>query len=367
MRGLRMLALLTDADGAPGGIAQFNRDLLDALDASPSVAGVDTICYTRHPPRAPAMRKRVRPGVATRSRARFVWHTWRRARATGPVNLVLCGHLHLAPVAWLAARTARCPYWVILHGVEAWPRPRRLRAFAMQRARGLVTVSRYTRARALEWWLGTPDAISIIPDTVDGRFTPGAADPALAQRLGLAGRDVLLTVGRLSASERYKGHDRVIDALPAVRASHPDLVYAIAGDGDDRKRLDRLARQRGVAEHVRFLGHVDAGELPAVYRLARAFAMPSTGEGFGIAFLEAMASGVPVVGLGVDGSRDPLQDGTLGIIAEPDRLAEALHQALDPGIPRGDVLAQRVKALFGREAFRRRVEAWLQRCAEERA
>ena len=359
-----MLALLTDADGAPGGIAQFNRDLLDALDASPSVARVETVCYTRHPPRARVIRERVRIHAATRSRARFVWHAWSRAQAIGPANIVLCGHLHLAPVAWLAARAARCPYWVILHGIEAWPRPRRLRAFAIQRARGLVAVSRYTRARTLEWWLGPPDSISIIPDTVDGRFTPGAADPALAQRLGLVGREVLLTVGRLSAGERYKGHDRVIDALPALRARHPALVYAIAGDGDDRKRLDRLARRRGVAEHVRFLGHVDDGDLPKLYRLARAFAMPSTGEGFGIAFLEAMASGVPAVGLGVDGSRDPLQDGQLGIIADPDRLCEALHQALVSDSPRGEALAVRVKALFGRDAFRRQVEGWLQRCAE---
>ena len=365
MNALRLLALLTDADGAPGGIAQFNRDLLDVLDTSPSVGPVDTVCYTRYPPRGPTTRRHVRIEVATSSRARFVWRAWRRARATGPLDLVLCGHLHLAPVAWLAARAAGCPFWLILHGIEAWPRPRRLRALSVQRARGLVAVSRYTRGRALEWWLGPPESVRVISDTVDPRFTPGAADPAVAQRLGLAGREVLLTVGRLSASERYKGHDRVIDALPALRSRHPTLIYAIAGDGNDRERIERRARRSGVAEHVRLLGQVDAADLPALYRLARAFAMPSTGEGFGITFLEAMACGVPVVGLGVDGSRDPLQDGNLGIVADPARLDEALHEALASEAPRGEALALRVKALFGRDAFRQRVERWLQRCREE--
>jgi glycosyltransferase involved in cell wall biosynthesis len=89
--------------------------------------------------------------------------------------------------------------------------------------------------------------------------------------------------------------------------------------------------QSGFAEKVRFVGHVAADELPDYYRLADAFVMPSTGEGFGIAFLEAMASGVPVIGGNKDGSLDPLADGQAGTAVDPNdsaTLASAICSAL---------------------------------------
>jgi phosphatidylinositol alpha-1,6-mannosyltransferase len=86
-----------------------------------------------------------------------------------------------------------------------------------------------------------------------------------------------------------------------------------------------------MADRVRFVGHVGADELPDYYRLADLFVMPSTGEGFGIAFLEAMASGVPVIGGNKDGSLDPRADGKLGTAVDPengDALALAICAAL---------------------------------------
>ena len=78
--------------------------------------------------------------------------------------------------------------------------------------------------------------------------------------------------------------------LPRVFAEHPDAIYLIVGDGDDRPRLEALAAAMGVADKVQFVGHVtDRRTYPIIYRLADVFVMPSTGEGFGIAFLEAMA------------------------------------------------------------------------------
>ena len=112
---------------------------------------------------------------------------------------------------------------------------------------------------------------------------------------------MLLTVGRMASCERYKGHDHVIAAIPdLVRRGH-DVVYLIIGEGDDRARLEEIARKIGVAERVRFLGAVDQEHLAGSYRMADLFVMPSAGEGFGIAFLEAMASGTPAFGF--DGRR----------------------------------------------------------------
>ena len=117
----------------------------------------------------------------------------------------------------------------------------------------------------------------------------------------------------------------MIRALPRILADHPETIYLIVGDGDDRPRLEALSAEIGVADKVRFVGSARAEELPDYFRLADVFVMPSTGEGFGIAFLEAMASGIPVIGGNQDGSLDPLGDGTLGIAVDPENKRSCLR------------------------------------------
>lgn len=353
--GLPILALVTDAWGAGGGIAQFNRDWIDAACAAG--AAVDVLAYGEARADAGPLPAGARLLGARLGRAAFTVAAW-RAAAARPA-LVFCGHLHLAPVAALAARRAVAPWWLQLHGIEAWPRPDRLRHAAAARAGLVVAVSRCTRGRALAWWDGDPWRARVLPNTVDPIFAPGARDAALAARLGLDAGPVLLTVGRLAAGEAYKGHDRILRALPTLVARWPGLRYAIAGDGDDRPRLEALARQLGVAARVRFLGAVAHADLPALYRLADAFAMPSTGEGFGIAFLEAMASGVPALGLAGDGSADALGDGGLGLVVPEASLADGLARLLEGAAPQGAVLADAVQARFGRAAHAARVRILL--------
>ena len=165
-----------------------------------------------------------------------------------------------------------------------------------------------------------PESVRVLPCAVGGRFAPGPKPDHLSKRYDLDGRKILLTVSRLSAAEHYKGHDRVIAALPDLLNRHRNLAYVIVGEGDDLPRLEGLARQADVDHAVRFIGKVSDEELPDVYRLADVFVMPGKGEGFGIAYLEAMASGLPVVGSEVDGSRDALLDGALGLLVDPDDL-----------------------------------------------
>ena len=125
---------------------------------------------------------------------------------------------------------------------------------------------------------------------------------------------MLLTVGRMDARERYKGHDRVIEALPQLVAAGHDVIYVVVGEGDDVDRLKVSAVEAGVADRVRFIGAVGRETLVDAYRMADLFVMPSTGEGFGIAFLEAMACGTPALGLAIAGAADALADGELGTV-----------------------------------------------------
>jgi glycosyltransferase involved in cell wall biosynthesis len=117
----------------------------------------------------------------------------------------------------------------------------------------------------------------------------------------------------------------VLRALPAILAVYPEVRYVVIGRGDDQPRLEQLAADLGIREQVIFAGFVPDDELVAHYQLADAYLMPSI-EGFGIAYLEAMACGVPVVAGNDDGSADPLQDGQLGWQVTPQD-AEAIAQA----------------------------------------
>ncbi|WP_158290238.1 glycosyltransferase family 4 protein [Ramlibacter sp. WS9] len=325
-----MLALVTDAYGADGGIAQYNRDLLDALSKSAGITEVVVLSRS-----GAATAGQIPPNVvqlpARPKKILYALAAINVALRSGPFDVVFCGHLYTAPVAAVAAKIAGANLWLQLHGIEAWDPPGRWRRWAAEQARLVTAVSRYTRDRFLGWAKLEPETVKVMPNTVDPRFTPGPRSDALLDRYDLRGKKILLTVSRLAAAERYKGHDLVLSALAALKSQHPDLVYVIAGDGDDLPRLQHLARDLGVAGNTRFTGFVKDEDLPDLYRSADVFVMPSTGEGFGIVFLQAIACGLPVIAADGDGSRDPLRDGADGAlvtIGMPESLGRAIEEAL---------------------------------------
>jgi glycosyltransferase involved in cell wall biosynthesis len=126
----------------------------------------------------------------------------------------------------------------------------------------------------------------------------------------------------------------------------PDAAYLVVGSGDDQPRLERLAQEAGVGDRVAFAGQVPDLELPDYFALAHVFAMPSTGEGFGIAFLEAAASGLRVIGGNRDGSVDALADGQIGRLVDPHAPAEIEGAVID-------TLSGRHPVPAGAEATRR--------------
>ena len=141
----------------------------------------------------------------------------------------------------------------------------------------------------------------------------------------------MLTVSRLSSQERYKGHDRVIRVLPRLLERYPNLVYVIVGAGDDRTRLEAIVQEHGLNGTVQFLGEINEAELADHYRMADLFVMPSTGEGFGIVFLEAARCGIPVLGASEGGSSDALLEGRIGRLVkanDSEELAAAILETL---------------------------------------
>jgi phosphatidylinositol alpha-1,6-mannosyltransferase len=356
---LRILALVTDAFGGLGGIAQYNRDFLTALAACEGVGDVIALprAVASDPGKLPARLRQLDPVSGKLAYSLAVLWT---AQTERPIDVVFCGHLFMVPLAAIVAKRLRARLWVQVHGTDAWQELPRPFSLSLESASLVTSVSRYTRRRLLQWARIDPAHVKVLPNTVDSRFRPGARPAYLVQRHGVAGKKLLLTVSRLAASEQMKGHDRVIRVLPGVLREHPDAIYLVVGEGDDRPRLEALAAQSGVADRVIFVGRVESSELPDYLRLADLFVMPSTCEGFGIAFLEATASGISVIGGNKDGSLDPLADGILGMTVDPDG-PEALTSAICAAL-RAPVVHPERADRFNKNAFRahvaKLVEAW---------
>ncbi len=346
-----MLALATDAFGGHGGIAQYNRNLFCALS---SIARIR--CLPRRVEEAFSLPDSVSQYPPVSSRLVYA----ARAMAAGPANVVFCAHLNMVELAAAVARHRGAKLIVQTHGVDAWTTPAPRRRAVLERADLVLAVSRFTRARVLDWAAIAPERVAVLSNTVSERFSPGTGEAWRAQR-GLLGKTVLLTVGRLSDLERAKGHDRVIRLLPRLRSDGRDVVYVIIGDGDDVPRLRQLALATGVADAVRFFGAVPTNELPEAYRAADIFVMPSTCEGFGIVFLEAMACGTPALGLAIGGAVDALMDGTA--VAEKD-LGDALSRLISAPRANGAALAARTRSRFGQEVFARHARSLFEKVIE---
>lgn len=163
-------------------------------------------------------------------------------------------------------------------------------------------------------------AVRVIYPGVDARrYTP---DPGT----GRAPEPTFVYVGRL---KRYKGLDIALRAVALARQDVPGLRFEVAGTGDDRPRLERLAARLGVQDRVRFLGFVSEEEKIRLLRRAWAHVFPSPKEGWGISNVEAAACGTPAVASDSPGLRESVQDGETGILVphdDPEALANAMRR-----------------------------------------
>ena len=316
--GASVLYLCTDAYGGYGGIAQYNRDLLAAVSASPAVR--ETLVLPRvvgGPLEAvpPRVRFDARSAGAT---ARFVLRAL--ARATSRPGLIVCAHLNLLPVAVALKKATGARLVLGIYGIDAWTDPgRRGLHWMLRQLDAVYSISDFTLQRFQAWAPVADVPAFLLPNAVHLEdYAAGEKPAALLDRYGLRGKTVLMTTGRMDARERYKGFDQVLGSLARLAPAHPGLAYVVVGRGDDQPRIEALARALGVRDRVTFTGFVDEAEKADHFRLADAYVMPSGGEGFGFVFLEALACGVPCVGSDTDGGREALRLGQLGRLVRPD-------------------------------------------------
>lgn len=318
-RKLNILCLVTDAYGGTGGIALYNRDVIEAMCGDDQVVRVVALPRVIAAPLEPMPEKLEFDQSSLGGAIPYLRAVWKQVRSGKKFDMVYCAHVNLIPVAYLAAKWLGVPWVLCLYGIEGWtPSPRYLSSKLSSKADFVISLSGVTQERFLSWCKIAPEKCCVVPNAVHlGDFALLEKDPALAAHYGLADRPVIMTLGRLDPSEQAKGFDRVIEILPELRQDVPNLAYLIVGKGGDKPRLEALAKAKGVMDSVIFAGFVSEADKPRHYALADVYVMPSTGEGFGFVYIEAMACGLPVVGSSTDGSREALREGALGTLVDP--------------------------------------------------
>jgi len=325
---MKILIVGTDFPPSSGGISTYTKELANSLQkidqvtvlapGADDISSFDEKCLYRiiRTPSLPILRELsfffYIPWLLWRSNFDAVLHTvWPTALASHFFRSIL-------PI----------PYFISVHASEilddnlTWRR--RLKArfkkrkhATLQKATGAFPVSNYTASLLSS--LGVPgDKIMIISNGVNtDHFRPLIKDSSVGDT------NTLLTVARL---DLHKGHDRVLDALILLRKEGLKPRYVIAGTGDEEISLREMVTQMGLADQVCFAGFVPEEDLPSLYNHADIFVMASREipgrldliEGFGISFLEASASGLPVVAGKSGGVADAVKHGETGFLVNPD-------------------------------------------------
>ena len=332
-----VIGLFPELD-APGGVQRAGRHLAAVLTEFAASRSMECRLLTLNDsPELHRMTLAGREFVFTgceRAKGRFTATALHAARRNA--KLVLAAHPNLAPVVQAMRIAApRMKSIVCAHGADVWEPLGILQRLTLRHSNLVLAPSKDTAAHVAEEQGVPEDRIRVLPWGLDPQFealiSPGS-HPVLPENFP-SGR-VILSVGRWLATERYKGMDTLITALPRLLTQRPEVQLALVGAGDDRAWLEDLAEQTGVNRHVHFLTGLTYSEIAACYAACEIFALPSRGEGFGLVYLEAMACGKPIIGGLHGGAPEVIQDGVTGYLVphgDPIQLATSLETLLaDP-------------------------------------
>ena len=353
-RGIKKILVLAPSLKSIGGMQSYTTTLASALEEILGAGGVRLVTVGGEP--------QIRPNgsveLKTSVKLWFAIHAFTTAIVWRP-ELVIAAHIGVAPVAQIIEKYTKIPYWLVLHGIEVWGDLPPVKGRALRGAAQYVALTRFTlEATIVRHALGQPAAV-LLPPPLAVRARPASSSSPAAT-------PVVLTVGRLAAAERYKGHDVMLEAWPAVQRRVPGAEYWIVGDGDDRTRLEARAQELGVAGSVRFSGTLSGDRLSEAYERCSIFAMPARtelngdvpeGEGFGIVFLEAMAHGKPVVAPRNGAPAEFIRSDEHGLLVDPSDRAEIAQAVIglleDPERRRrmGENAREWVEREFTRENF----------------
>ncbi len=256
---------------------------------------------------------------------KFVCSTLNRGRK---YDIILLSHIHLLTVGWIIKKMNPSVKVVLLtHGIEVWNRLSSIKRMMLNHCDQIWSVSEFTRSKLIGVNQVHPEKVKVFNNCLDP-FLPhpvtGNSGEFREKYLIPESAKVMLTLTRLSVTERKKGYLDVISAMNLLSSELPQLYYVIAGgyNEDEKKVIISHARECKVAERVIIAGFIPDEALPNLFGSSDLYIMPSDKEGFGIVFIEALYYGLPVIGGNADGSADALKNGKWGAMVCPGNLGE---------------------------------------------
>ena len=340
---MKVLFLFAKSFSFTGGIEKFNQCFLKALNEIAQTKFIDASGISLY---------------EKRSDDRYVEKIRFRARAGNKIlflldaffsalnkDVLIISHINFSLIPYLVKLIIHSKKTIVVaHGIEVWKPFTGIKKVLLKNADMILSVSEFTKQQLLSYNAFLDEKrIHIFPNTIDPYFDIPATlkKPAyLVSRYGLNDTDTLLvSVTRISSEEKYKGYDTVIKSIALLKETFPDLRYLICGKYDiaEKERIEKLIDSYGVTDKVMLTGFIEESELTDHYLLADIFILPSKGEGFGIAFLEAQVCGRKIIAGNKDGSREALLEMSSNRVVNPnddleikDAIISLLKEVYDP-------------------------------------
>lgn len=349
-----------------GGIEKFNKLFMLALSLLASKAGLEIKFISAYDTKADAtyINKSKFKGF-DKGRIRFTLYTFFKSLSS---DIIILGHINLSIVGFLIKIVRpQKKVFLIVHGIEVWQKQRYFKKWMLLRADKIISVSDFTKKTIVRNYPEVANNFTIFPNTFDPLFNwPKTFEKPeyLISKYSIKPTDkILLTVSRLEYSEKYKGYDKVFEAIPYLVEEFPTLRYFIVGKSDKTEfaRIQELIVKFKIEKYVNLIGYIPDDELIDHYKMANIFVMPSKKEGFGIVFIEAALCGIQVIGGNKDGSKEALLHGKIGQVINPDDATEigaAIKHAFKNPLTVEQKLNQQklVEENFGFEVYKNRLE-----------
>lgn len=253
---------------------------------------------------------------------------------------IIVGHINLASVIRLVKFiNPKIKLTLVVHGIDVWDKQTNSKKWLLHNADKIISVSNYTKQQLVDINFINAEKIKVLPNCIDPFFEKSIitninqSRDYLLERYKISdNQKIILTVSRIKSTEKYKGYDKVIEALSRIKENTKiEFIYILCGSYDELEflRVKKIIADSNLENNVILTGFVPDVELVDHYKLADVFIMPSKKEGFGIVFIEAAACGTRVIAGNSDGSVEALLNGEIGQLVDPDSADEIYNLLLE--------------------------------------
>jgi len=324
---LRALFIVTDSYGTNGGIGKYIRDFILVTLETLNIDKINLLSRNIIVNNYNILPKNINLiHNASKGKLFYIYELIKNIFVKH--DLIICGHINLLPLAFIATFFHKCPIILIVYGIEVWEKPKFsfIIKKIIDRIDKIVTISKFTQNKMNKWLDTVDDKYYLLPNSIDvNDYGIKHKNLKLIKKHKLENKQIIFTLCRLSEFERYKGIDEVLDILNILLLDFPNLVYIIGGEGIDRIRLEKKVNDLNLTKAVLFVGYINEKEKADFFRLANIYVMPGYGEGFGFVYLEAIACGLRVIASSLDGSIEAVRFGLIGEYVNPNNKQELVN------------------------------------------